>query len=275
MVPEHNRNDGVNDGANDDANEVAIDRVLAALRTAAPPEGMDARILQRLHQQAAARTEPNQLPASSALASAWWRGALSGAAAATVAVSAILLAQHAIRTPSARSQTSPSSTAAIGSPQAIAGTVSHSAPCGRPTTLRTASHTPAPQIEAGLVAGNLLAGTHADSVAPSRPAPAMPLTVQERELVRLSRIADPRQLAEEEAKVDEESAAEFARLSAHAPMASSSQPQPDGSPDAASKAGQGTDDPDGDAGPNQPTSATGPQPNPASNEQNSSITKEE
>ena len=77
----------------------AIDKTLAALKTAAPPDGMESRILQRLQQPApAAPLRWRDLFAGSALAAAWWRGALSGAATAMLIVAALLLAQHALRT---------------------------------------------------------------------------------------------------------------------------------------------------------------------------------
>ncbi len=76
----------------------AIDQTLAALKAAAPPEGMEARILQRLQQPVpAAPFRWRELLTGSALATAWWRGALSGAATAMLIVGALLLAQHGLR----------------------------------------------------------------------------------------------------------------------------------------------------------------------------------
>jgi len=53
----------------------AIDKTLAALKRAAPPDGMETRILQRLQQQPApaAPFRWRDLLTGSALAAAWWR----------------------------------------------------------------------------------------------------------------------------------------------------------------------------------------------------------
>jgi hypothetical protein len=56
----------------------------------------------------------------------------------------------------------------------------------------------------------------AETTAPSKPAPELPLTAQERELVRLARSVDPNQLVAlddtTQAKMEAEDAAEFERF---------------------------------------------------------------
>src|SRR4051812_43628015 len=74
----------------------AVDKVLAALKNAAPPDGMEARITQRLdhHTAATAQSGWRDLLAGSTLAIVWWRGALSGFAVAALGVGVVLLAQR-------------------------------------------------------------------------------------------------------------------------------------------------------------------------------------
>jgi hypothetical protein len=171
----------------------AIDKTLAALKSAAPPEGMDARILQRLQQHAAAAPATpffwRDLLTSSALATAWWRGAVSGAATAMLLVGALLLAQHTLRTKQpAVSQVAPTHNlvpavlpVAASAPNAPA----RATPCATPRLLQTARAVPVYRADT----------IPSASFAPSHPAPVLPLTAQERALVRLAQTADPKLLA--------------------------------------------------------------------------------
>jgi negative regulator of sigma E activity len=112
----------------------AIDQVLAAMRHAAAPEGMDARILARLHQQQSA----SHAPVSPSVTSAWWRGAFTGAAAALVSVAALLLIQHDLRNPSTHPQTAQSNSGTHGTPNipsTHAVIASVAGPCSPPTLL--------------------------------------------------------------------------------------------------------------------------------------------
>jgi len=171
----------------------AINKTLSALKSAAPPEGMEARILQRLQQHAnAAPAAPfhwRDLLTGSALAVAWWRGALSGVATALLFVGTLLLAQHSLRTISGHAQPAVSQ---VHAPHNLAPVVasapnapSHANPCVTPNLLHARHIVPAYRAEASFTA----------SFAPSHPAPVLPLTAQERALVRLVQTVNPKQLA--------------------------------------------------------------------------------
>jgi hypothetical protein len=182
----------------------AIDQTLAALKRAAPPQGMDARILQRLQQPVpAAPFRWSDLLTGSALAGAWWRGAVSGAATAMLLFGTLLLAQHGLR---ARQPV----VSQIAATRALA-----------PVTLPVAASAPASagcpthaQIHRAWVGSSA-------SFAPSRPAPVLPLTAQERALVRLVKTADPRLLAslepETQARVEAQEAEDFNKFFAPPP----------------------------------------------------------
>jgi hypothetical protein len=262
----------------------ALDKVLAALRNAAPPEGMDARIAQRLH----ATATPTAL-ASSTLAGAWWRGAIAGAASAMLATGLFALAFHLLGTRAATIQTtadvtlykaaSPNTATRVSTPRELRATL-----CTSPALLRAQNSSPTPFEK------SLRAETRIENAAPSYPAPALPLTAQERALAQLARTADPKQLAsltpEQEAKVDAEKAAEFARFFAHpspppnpdahpganldASPDANSQTVPDANPDTTPQA-----TPDADPQANQSNPDANPEPDPAKNEPNPSLTKEE
>jgi len=205
----------------------AIDSTLAALKRAAPPQGMEARILQRLQQKPApaAPLRWRDLLTGSALAAAWWRGAVSGAATAMLLVGALLLAQHSLRTrpahpvsqlAAARNLAPAVLPVAASSPNASSGTN----PCATPRLLRTARAVPVYRAETLPLA----------SFAPSRPAPVLPLTAQEHALVRLARTADPKLLAslepETQAKLDAQEADDFNKFFAPPPAP----PQPSDNP---------------------------------------------
>jgi len=195
----------------------SIDKLLASLGSAAPPEGMAGRIEQRIHRQAAA-SAPSPTRSPDALgtptpAAAWWRGALTGAAAATLAFGLSLaghrlLLSHAdgahtpIGVPPATAHVTPVSSAALAQPD----------PCAHPAVLHLRPAKPRPSAAPNIPH----AGAYAESVAASHPAPPMPLTADERGLVQFARTAGPSQLAslntEAQAKLQEEDATEFARF---------------------------------------------------------------
>jgi hypothetical protein len=194
----------------------AIDKVLAALRDAAPPEGMESRIAARLEQHTNAQqahARPNShwrsLLTGQSLAAAWFRGAATGVAFALLAVAAVLALRHTPAPP-------PQQTAAAPSPAHITPvSEARTTPCISPAVLRVhrAATTTAQPV--------LLAKARVDTAAPSHPAPPLPLTAQERELVRMARIADPQQLAtinpETQAKLLAQQAAEFDKFFASQP----------------------------------------------------------
>ena len=73
--------------------DAAIDKTLAALNAAAPPEGMEARIAHRLAQPAPAASRF----AGPAFTADWLRGAVTGAAAAMLVTGLVLFAGHHAR----------------------------------------------------------------------------------------------------------------------------------------------------------------------------------
>jgi hypothetical protein len=194
MGTEHNQHDD------------AVEKVLAALKTAAPPVGMDTRIAERLRQTQATTTAPpwrNRIVASLPTA-AWWRGTLTGAAMATLAITAVLFLQRTTRIPPKPIAAAPSSAPIAALP--VSSTAA--TPCPNPRVLR--AHSIAPVFEVPPPTTEML---RSESLARSRPAPAMPLTAQERELSRLVHTAGPTELAmlnsENEARVEAEEAAAF------------------------------------------------------------------
>ena len=192
----------------------AVDKVLAALREAVPPEGIETRIAQRLANHATATpASARDWLAGSTSTGAWWRGAIAGAAAATLAICAVLLVQHRSRMAPAPLQTTAGNTASRSfnpSPHATPASQSRVTPCAHTTVFRVDTSLPVKPQE------DLRAQTNAEATAPSRPAPELPMTPQERSLARLAHTADPRELAslspEIQARLEAEDAAEFRKF---------------------------------------------------------------
>jgi hypothetical protein len=199
----------------------ALDKILAAARNAAPPEGMEARITDRLLQRQA--TAPPASPfrwrdafANSARTGEWWRGTISGAAAVLLMTATFLLAGRLLQTrpdriPMARNSTDRSvataGTYVTTSPYGIPASEARAQPCADPTMLRAANVVPTYSTD------GLGYETHLESEAPSQLAPPLPLTAQERAMIRLVQTASPRQLAtlnpEEYANLEAQSALKF------------------------------------------------------------------
>lgn len=181
-------------------NDDAVEKVLTALNKAAPPEGMEARIAHRLQQQPATP--------STSLAAVWWRGALTGATAAALAISGVMMLQHRSLRPQVGPQTSPIPAATTPVPSIATTPVAlHPAqPCSSPAILRLHKAATVPQI----------AIAREEAVQPSRPAAAPPLTAEERGLVRLAHIASPKELAtlnpEVQAKLEAQEEADFTKF---------------------------------------------------------------
>lgn len=199
-------------GTERDSHDDAIDKVLAAMRNAAQPEGMDTRILERLQLASYASAAPH--PSNSTATSAWWRGAFTGALIATVAICAMLLLQHRLFSrPGATPQTANTQVALLGlTPVTFAaGHTPQSSPC--PASTLTPRHPGARNNSASRM---LLAESLTESIAPSHPAPEAPLSMQERELARLVHIANPSELTsvnpENQARLQEQEAAEFEKF---------------------------------------------------------------
>ncbi len=225
----------------------SIDRTLTALRSAAPPEGMEARIADRL----AARGVPHSsrlggmsgILAALLPQSAWLRGALTGAVAASLAFAALLFATHLTHPhPSQSVELNSPALKGRGFSRAVSATQAEGAlapesisPCAPPLThAAPAILSRVPHSSRGLLrdeweeqrrvphpssawVGTATTTSHAAhlipaSFAPSHPAPPAPLTAQERALVQLVRTATPAELAalnpatQEKADADREAA---------------------------------------------------------------------
>jgi hypothetical protein len=175
-----------------------VERVLAALRDAKTPEGMEARIADRLALHAAARGVEFQwrdVFAGSATAGVWWRGAVSGVAVAMLLVGLVWMTGH--RRPSAGVKVMQERVAAEP-PAAVVG-VAQVKPCATPSRVAVAH---------GVSRVKRDDGVRVASAETSHPAPAMGLTAEERELVQLARTGNARDLAKAEAQ----DAAEFRRV---------------------------------------------------------------
>jgi hypothetical protein len=76
----------------------SVETVLKALGSAPVPEGLEGRIAARLEQQALGSVRAGfrwrEVLGGGTMAGAWWRGAVSGAAVATLAVGVVMLAGH-------------------------------------------------------------------------------------------------------------------------------------------------------------------------------------
>ena len=229
MGPEHQQHE----------HDAAIDRVLAALRDAAPPAGMEARIAQRLADQRVNATVDASLWrglfAHLAPQSAWLHGAITGVAVASLAFAAFLLVTHPAYTSphheGSMAQADGSSSQHGAAPQTGRAT-SVSAPaqapagqsgnarCGNPALIRARGGGAPSRTVSDATPQRAILRTA--SFAPSRPAPPAPLTAQERALLQLARTADPATLAAlspaAEQKADAEREAAFEKFFAPSPQ---------------------------------------------------------
>ncbi len=219
--------------------EDAIDRVLGALRDAAPPAGMETRIAQRLAEQRVDTTVDaslwRSLFARLAMQGPWLRGAITGVAVASLAFGAFLLLTRPAYTPthheSSMAQTGGGSSQRGATPQTVHATPvvraeasagqSSNAPCGDPALMHVHNPSAAPRdYRANRSEDRPL--LRSASFAPSGPAPPAPLTAQERALLQLARTADPAALAAlnpaAEQKADAEREAAFEKFFAPSPQ---------------------------------------------------------
>jgi hypothetical protein len=202
----------------------AIERLLAGLRDAEAPAGMERRILDRLEERAAAaqarsgwrRLRPiwPAMPTGSISARALVCGlALAGVFAIAFAIPAIRRLGHApVHSKNAVAAVKPVRTASA----VVAANVAELSPRGSNVRLGMTTNVP----EAGLV--RAADSDSDDSVALSEmqaasfPAPPMPLTEQERLLLRLAHKVDPVEMAMLDPKLramqDAEEKAEFQRF---------------------------------------------------------------
>lgn len=160
----------------------SIDRTLSTLAAAKPPDGMEARIQQRLHYRA---MEPHDATRWSWRPDrAWWLGMLTGATVASLVCSMVLIGPWRARRE--RAQETTNAAAAHPSESSskrilpISGGGTETAPCAHPATVRRMQRreSPAKQI----------------ATEPQRPVQEPALTREEQQLVRLVHVARPAQL---------------------------------------------------------------------------------
>jgi len=214
--------------------KAAIDRVLEALRDAAPPAGMETRIAQRLAEQRVDATVDTSLWrglfARLAIQGPWLRGAITGAATASLAFGAFLLLARPHHEDS-MAQTSGNSSQRWVAPRAGRATPvsvgaeppvgqSGNKPCGNPMLMRARGGATPSRTVSGAIPRRPILRTA--SFAPSRPAPPAPLTAQERALLQLTRTASPAALAAlnpaAEQQADAEREAAFEKFFAPSPQ---------------------------------------------------------
>jgi len=204
--------------------EEAMEKVLAGLRDAEAPAGMEFRILNALEERMAVRSRPGWrqmlpvwlvLPARPiAVGSLVCGVGLAGLLAVVLAIPAIRRLGHAPA--QARKSAAPAGSLPSGALEGDAKSV-------LPASSRLGVRFPGERKGGGKTnAGSAEAVLDGDSVAledlhaPSRPAPPMPLTEQERLLLRLVHKDDPVELAMLDSKVralqDLEDRAEFQRF---------------------------------------------------------------
>jgi len=175
----------------------AIDRVLAGLREAAAPEGMERRILEAVRERAAVR----EGAAASARQTWVWGIALAGAAALCAA---IYLTGFGTGHKSAVAKGHTNAAQA----RAVAVQGSPRVPVGPARAGGTQARVERVEAEDSLEVREMRA--------PSLPAPEMPLTEQERLLLRIAHQGDPELLAmlepEVQAKLEADDVAEYQRF---------------------------------------------------------------
>jgi len=195
----------------EDRQEFAVDRVLHALGNAPVPEGLEVRLCTGVQVRVKARQY------SQANSRTWWRGALAGAAFATLAISAVLLLQHRPQTHANHAATpdiAADRTPAAQPVSAVLTAPGRAKPCA-----------PIDMSHVAPAHGSTIGSTeHAKK---PNPIPEETLTPEERSLVLLARRTDPKDLAilnpEARAKLDAEDAAKFTEFFAPPPAPS---PQP-------------------------------------------------
>ena len=197
-----------------------VEKVLAALRDAKVPEGMEARIAGRLALHAASRDVAgfrwSDIFAGSALAGVWWRGAMSGVAVAMLAVGLVMLAGHRPVRPGVAMK----ERVAAAPPGVAVKADVRSVPCVSPAGVR---------VKGAVVRTSEGVRVVATKIETSHPAPALGLTAQERELVQLARKGDAKELVsldpEMRAKAEAQDAAEFQKFFAE-PVSADASPAP-------------------------------------------------
>jgi hypothetical protein len=204
------------------SSEEAIEKVLAGLRDADAPIGMERRILDGLEERAAAQSRSGWRQLLPIWLVAPGRPVVVGAVLGGVALAgvfAVALAIPAIRRLGHAPAQSKRNVAPMESLSAADSEVGKNA---QPASSRSGVRLLEKMAEGKTNAGSAEAPLDSDSVAleemhaPSRPAPPMPLTEQERLLLRLVHKDDPVELAMLDSKMralqDSEDKAEFQRF---------------------------------------------------------------
>ena len=155
----------------------AIDRVMAGLRDAQAPEGMEQRILQGMREQ-------TMNSSHGSAARPWgWSLALASVVAAAVFAVWVHRARHDATESSARQ--------AVANPVLVAPRVTHEIAVKTALPIKRSAHLKTRHVAA--VDNDALAVS--EMLAPSQPAPPVPLTEQEQLLRRVVRSSDPQELA--------------------------------------------------------------------------------
>jgi len=157
-----------------------LEKVLAALGRAQPPEGLEARVAARMERE---------IFAGPSMAAVWWRGAIGGAAVTMLALGLVMVVGHRMRgsvgLPDRKEIAGRDGIATYSGAGDSASAQSRRGPCASSGVLQVRRDSAAPSGEMVRIA----------SVARSYSIADAPLTAQERELVRLARAGDPKELA--------------------------------------------------------------------------------
>lgn len=161
-----------------------IDRTLSALAAATPPNGMEARIQQRLQYRAQEGHVARRLKWRPDRA--WWLGMLTGAALAGLLCSVVLIGSwrvhHERAEQAAKTAAAPASKPISKRILPVSSGATESAPCAHPATVGRMRHRESPAKQT--------------SAEPQRPVQERALTREEQQLVRLVHVARPAELTD-------------------------------------------------------------------------------
>lgn len=194
-----------------------LDRLLHALATAAPPPLLEQHTLAALAQQA------EEFPAQSA-ARAWWpmpRWAWAATAAAFLVATALVAAHRRTEAPANLAGNLPAaSPSPVAAPAALTSAsiavTHHAGPRHHATSAIPVAVPAVPELDPAICHCDPVA--MAEAAAPSHPAPPMPLTREERRILRLLRDGQYQQVASlNDAKLERDFARSRAEFDAYFP----------------------------------------------------------